>query len=158
MRRLRRSTERMRRALRDEQGSAALEFIVGGLVLLVPILYVVVALGMVQQQALGVESGARHVARAISTATDPAEADRRARSVLASIASEYGIDATRVALSVRCGSSGGECPRAGATIVVTVQSEVALPLVPPVLDLDRFAVVPVEGVAVQKMSRVWGGP
>ncbi|GAA1848915.1 TadE family protein [Microbacterium koreense] len=148
----------MRPSLRDEQGSAALEFIVGGLVLLVPVVYLVVALGMIQQQALGVESGARHVARAISTATDAAEADRRARSVLESITREYGIDASRLALNIDCGQSVGGCPRAGATIVVTIQSEVALPLVPPVLDLDRVAVVPVEGVAVQKMSRVWGGP
>ena len=49
----------------DDDGSAALEFILVGLVLLVPIVYLVIALGAIQGQALGVETGARQLARAI---------------------------------------------------------------------------------------------
>ena len=38
-----------------ERGSAALEFIVVGLLLLVPLVYLIAAIGMIQQQSLGVE-------------------------------------------------------------------------------------------------------
>ncbi len=51
--------------------------------------------------------------------------------------------------------AGASCPEAGATLVVTVQTRVALPLVPPVLGLDRLASIPIEASAVQKVSRFW---
>ncbi|WP_302848253.1 hypothetical protein [Microbacterium sp. cf046] len=38
---------------------------------------------------------------------------------------------------------------------MTVQTRVALPLVPPVLGLERVASIPVEASAVQKISRFW---
>ena len=60
-----------------DEGSAALEFILVGLVLLVPIVYLVVALGAIQGQALGVETGARQLARTIASA--PAWPSRRAQ-------------------------------------------------------------------------------
>ena len=40
-----------------ERGSAALEFIVVGLLMLVPLVYLVVTLGLIQGQSLGVEGG-----------------------------------------------------------------------------------------------------
>ena len=50
----------------SDEGSAALEFILVGLVLLVPIVYLIVALGLIQGQSLGVETGARQLARPIA--------------------------------------------------------------------------------------------
>src|SRR6478736_4417484 len=91
-----------------ERGSAALEFIVVGLILLVPLVYLVLAPGLIQGQSLGVEAGARHIAQA------------------------------------------------GATLVVTVRTTVALPLVPPVLGLDRLASIPIEASSAHKVSRFWG--
>jgi Flp pilus assembly protein TadG len=155
------STERTRAGGRDDdpddRGSAALEFIVIGLLLLVPLVYVVVTLGLIQGQALGAEAGARHVARAVAGASDPDDADRRAERVLASVADEYGIDPSRIDLSVECAPSGAACPRAGATLLVRVRSTVPLPLVPPVFGLDRVAAVPVEATAAQRVSRFWEG-
>lgn len=139
-----------------EEGTAALEFILVGLLLLVPIVYLVVALGTIQGQSLGVEAGARHIARAVATAPDAATASARADRVLAAVADEYGLDPATVDVSVRCASAGAECPEAGATLVVTVAADVALPLVPPVLGLERIARVPVEATSAQKVSRTWG--
>ncbi len=138
----------------DEEGSAALEFILVGLLMLVPLVYLIVVLGLIQQQSLGAEAGARHVARAVSTATDAADARDRAARVLASVSDQYGID--DVDLSLRCRPAGVECPSAGATLVVTVHTTVALPLVPPVLGWDRAASIPVEATAAHKVSRFWG--
>ena len=61
----------------------------------------------------------------------------------------------RSACSSSAMPTGGACPEAGATLVVTIRTTVALPLVPPVLGLDRLASIPVEASAVQKVSRFW---
>ncbi len=153
---MRRSNRSIDTVVADDRGSAPLEFIVGGLLLLVPVVYLVVALGMLQGHALGAEAGARHVARAVSTASDAATASARADLVLSSVVEEYGLDEASVAVSFTCTPAGGSCPEAGATLVVTVRTRVALPLVPPVLGLDRLASIPIEASAVQKVSRFWG--
>ena len=72
---------RLRSLMRDEGGSASLEFITVGLLMLVPLIYLVGALGMIQGQALGVEAAARHTARAISPADgcDPRRGGRGIR-------------------------------------------------------------------------------
>ncbi len=156
MRRVRASSERWRAALADEQGNAALEFIGVGLILLLPLVYLVVALGAIQGQALGVEAAARHTARAVSTAADATDAAARAEQVIASVVDEYGVDAESVAVRWECAPAGAPCPSAGATLLLTVSARVPLPLVPPVLGLDELASVPVEAQAVQKVSRTWG--
>ncbi len=147
------STEAM--AADPERGSAALEFIVIGLILLVPLVYLVVALGLIQGQTLGAEAGARHIARIVSLATGADSAREAADRVLASVVEEYGIDAASVDVSMEC-LPAGSCPRAGATLVITVETRVALPFVPPVLGLDRLASIPIEASAAQKLSRFWG--
>lgn len=156
MRRSNRWSDRLRAAASGDGGSAALEFIAVGVLMLVPLVYLVVALGQIQGQALGAEAGARHVARAIAAAPDAETASGRADAVLRSIVDEYGIDPDEVELSLSCRPAGSACPEAGATVVVTIATRVALPLVPSVLGLESLASVPVEASAVQKVSRFWG--
>jgi Flp pilus assembly protein TadG len=139
----------------DDRGSGALEFIVGGVILLVPIIYLIVVLGEIQAQSLGVEQAARHVARGVAAAEGADDADARADRVLAGIVAEYEIDPSAVSVDLACVGTHSTCPEPGATIRVTVSSEVALPLVPPVLGLDELARVGVEASAVQKVSRYW---
>ncbi|QLD13391.1 TadE family protein [Microbacterium oleivorans] len=138
-----------------DAGSASLEFVVAGMVLLVPVVYLVVALGVVQAHALGVQATARHVARAVAVSPGPATAGERAEVITEAVAAEYSMDPVDVALEIVCPGTGA-CPRAGDVIIVTADVEVALPFVPPVLGLDRVARVPVAATAVQRMSRVWG--
>ena len=141
-----------------ERGSAALEFILVGLVLLVPLVYLVVALGLIQEQALGAEAGARHIARTVSTASGVDEARERAERVLQAVVDEYGMDAASVDLSLACVPAGGPCPDAGATLVVTLRTRAPLPLIPPILGLHDIASIPVEASSAQKVSRFWGVP
>lgn len=136
-----------------ERGSAVLEFILVGLVLLVPLIYLIVALGLIQGQSLGAEAAARHVARAVSTAENADDARQRAEAVLAAVSEEYGLD--DVEFSIVCTPSGATCPRAGATLHVTVRTTVTLPLVPPVLGLEQIAAIPIEASAANKVSRYW---
>ena len=139
--------------LGDDSGSAALEFILVGLLLLVPLVYLIVALGLIQGQSLGAEAAARHIARAVSTATDVDDARARADAVLTAVSEEYGLD--DVDVSIDCTPSGAACPRAGATLQVSVRTLVTLPLVPPVLELDRIAAIPIEASGAHKVSRFW---
>jgi hypothetical protein len=138
-----------------DAGSAALEFIALGVILLVPLVYLVLALGTIQGQVLGVESAARHAARTMSAAVDGADADARARAAVASATEEYGMDPAGVELDVACVPAGAACPSAGATVVVTVRARVALPLLPPVFGLDRLGRVPVQASSAYKVSRTW---
>ncbi|WP_375163487.1 TadE family protein [Microbacterium sp.] len=148
---------RSNRWVTNDDGSAALEFITVGVILLVPLVYLVIALGVIQEQTLGAEAAARHTARVISQAPDVDTAASRSDAVLAGVIDEYGLDAEAVRVGMTCTPAGVECPSAGATVIVTVATRVSLPFVPPVFGLDRIASIPLEASAAQKVSRLWGG-
>ncbi|GAA5151007.1 hypothetical protein GCM10025768_16830 [Microbacterium pseudoresistens] len=139
----------------DERGSAALEFIAVGVILLVPLAYLVLALGTIQDQMLGVESAARHTARVVSTATGVDDARFRADRAMDAAVDEYGLDASAAAVALQCVPAGASCPSAGTTVIVTVSTDVALPFVPPVFGLERFTRVPIEASSAYKVSRTW---
>lgn len=141
---------------RNDDGSAALEFITVGVILLVPLAYLIITLGTVQQAMLGAEAAARHTARVIGQAENAADAADRGDAVLASVIDEYDLNAADVDVSVTCTPAGAECPRSGATVVVTVSTRVSLPFVPEIFGLDRATQIPLEAAAAQKVSRLWG--
>lgn len=58
MRRSRRWVELLRRLAADDSGSASLEFVTVGLLLLVPTVYLVVALSALESASFGVEGAA----------------------------------------------------------------------------------------------------
>lgn len=141
-----------------ERGSAPLEFVGVGLVLLVPLVYLIIALGAIQHQSLGVEAAARHTARAISRAPDAASAAARADAVLTAIVREYGMDPDRVQITISCTPDATPCPAPGSRLQVRVTARVALPLLPAFLGLDEVTSVGVHSQAVQKLPRRWGEP
>lgn len=140
----------------DDEGSAALEFITVGVILLVPLAYLVITLGAIQESLLGVEAAARHTARVIGQSGDVDSAAANGDAVLASVIDEYGMDAASVEVSMSCTPAGAICPSAGATVIVTVSTHVSLPFVPPIFGLDQAASIPLEAAAAQKVSRLWG--
>lgn len=149
----------MRRSKRflvaSERGSAALEFIGVGVVLLIPLVYLMLALGAIQHQTLGAEAAARHTARAVSQASSVANAQTRSAAVLASVIEEYGMNENAVKVKLSC--STPRCPAAGATVRVVVTTEVTLPFAPAIFGLDQLAKIPIRAEAIQKVSGLWGG-
>ncbi|MBA8817365.1 hypothetical protein FHX48_002464 [Microbacterium halimionae] len=139
----------------DDSGSASVEYLVVGMLLLVPLVYLIVALGTIQSHAMGTAAAARYVARTIATAESEATASAATERTLQALADEYSINPTRLEVRVECTPSGATCPTAGATITVTVTAGAALPLIPPIFGLDRAASVPVEATSTQKVSRFW---
>ncbi|WP_040165638.1 TadE/TadG family type IV pilus assembly protein [Microbacterium gorillae] len=108
-----------------EAGSASLEFLLVGVLLLVPLVYLVITLAQVQQQTLGVESAARNVARVIAGGA----ADGSAEAIVAGAVEEYGMDRDALEVSVTCAPAGA-CPRAGAIVTVRITTIVPIPLLP----------------------------
>lgn len=147
---------RSRAWAKNDDGSAALEFITVGVILLVPLVYLVIALGAIQEQTLGLEAAARHTARAIAMAPDAVAAAADGDAVLEGIIEEYGLDPEAIDVSLSCSPAGVECPSAGVTLIVTVAARVQLPLVPPVFGLDRATSIAVQAESAQKVSRLWG--
>jgi hypothetical protein len=147
---------RWRRSEKNDDGSAALEFITVGVILLVPLAYLVITLGAIQEGLLGVEAAARHTARVIGQADDVDSAAVNSDAVLASVIEEYGLESESIEVSMSCAPAGAECPSAGATVIVTVSTRVSLPFVPPIFGLDKAASIPLEAAAAQKVSRLWG--
>lgn len=143
------------KAWRDDGGAAAVEFLLVGLILLVPIVYLVIALGQIQSGSFAAETASRQIARGVATARSQEHARERAEQVARSVAAEYGIDRQELEVDVACRPATARCPSAGATVVVTVRVRVALPLVPDVFGAREQARVAVEATSVQKMSRLW---
>ena len=129
----------------DERGSASLEFLTVGMLLLVPIVYLVLALASVQGGALAVEGAARQAARIAVQSGDLSLAesavDRAVRVTLA----DYGVDADAASVVIECGSAACDAP--GTRVRVSVEARVPLPLVPDVLELGLVGSVPIEASA-----------
>jgi hypothetical protein len=155
-RRLRRWRRWAERAA-EPRGSASVEFVVAGLLMLVPLVYLVLTLSVVQAAAFGTEGSARQAARAYERSDSPgnaaAAADRAVRIGLA----DYGIDADAADVSVACAPDPGRCLTRRGTVAVTVRVSVPLPLLPAAVEATAPLAVPVEGRAVQAVSRFWAG-
>ncbi|MFE6255898.1 TadE family protein [Agromyces sp. NPDC057865] len=159
MRRSRRSTDagwaasarRVQGRLAGERGSASLEFLTVGMLLLVPLVYLVLAVAAVQAGALGVEGAARQAARVAVTGADQGATDAAVERAVRVTLADYGIDADAASVVVRCDRA--DCGEPGARVSVTVAARVELPLVPDVLSLTAVGSVPVEASATQTVSR-----
>jgi hypothetical protein len=150
------SPSERRAALADEDGSASLEFITVGLILLVPLVYLVLAMSALQGGALAVEGAARQAARVYVLAPTPAEAAARAeRAVLVGL-TDYGIDTAAAEVSIGC-ADGPVCLSRRSVVTVTVRIQVPLPLVPAVLTQSHTGSIPLEASATQTVSRFWPG-
>lgn len=142
--------------LTDDRGSASLEFITVGLVLLVPLVYLVLAMSAIQSGAFAAEGAARQAARVfVQSAT---EADARAsvtRTVEFALA-DHGVDPSSVTIAVSCQPQPSECLTRRGFVTVTVDLAVPLPLVPPVIVGDFPLSVPLHATSTQQVSRFWG--
>ena len=140
----------------DETGTASLEFITAGLVLLVPLVYLVLTMSALQGAALAVEGASRQAARVFVTASTVAEAQADARTAVEFALADYGLDGADVDMRVSCSPNPGACLTRRGFVTVEVSTHATLPLVPPVLDLDVGLSLPVSSTATQQVSRFGG--
>jgi hypothetical protein len=140
----------------DETGTASLEFVTAGLVLLLPLVYLVLAMSSLQGAALAVEGASRQAARVFVEARTVAEANAAAGRAVEFALADYGLDTDDVAVSIACRPRPANCLTRRGFVTVEVSTRAALPLVPPVLDLDVGLSVPMSATATQQVSRFRG--
>ena len=141
----------------DDDGSASLEFITAGLVLLLPLVYLVLTMSSIQAGAFAVEGAARQAARVYVQSPSVAHANAAAGRAIEFALADYGLDTDAVTVTVSCRPNPTQCLQRRGFVTVVVTTTVALPLAPPVLDLDAPLSVPVSSTATQQVSRFWGG-
>lgn len=149
----RRDTRRSGQHSAGDDGSASLEFITTGILLLLPLVYLILTMAALQGAAFAVEGAARQGARVFTQADNIEAANAAARRATTFALEDYGLESAPTALTVTCSPDPDDCLRRAGTVTVTVTVSVVLPLVPPVLDLSVPLSVPVEASATQTVSR-----
>ncbi len=138
-----------------DEGSATVEFVGMSIVLIVPLVYLVLAVFAVQSASFAAEAAARDAARGAVMAgiTALEDGDTRAQAwsqavQRAASAAQLALDgfggARDVDLAITC---AGECLTAGSSVVVTATVSVRLPGVPGNLLGVDAATVTVTGAA-----------
>jgi hypothetical protein len=148
--------QRWRLSTDSEAGSASLEFITAGLILLLPLIYLILTMSQLQAGSLAVEGAARQAVRVFVQSASEDEATARAQRAIDFALSDHGLSPGSATLSVSCAPRPSDCLHRRGEVTVTVATSVALPLVPPVLDLDVGLAIPVSSVATEQVSRFWG--
>ena len=144
---------RLPKLLTNDEGSASLEFITAGMLLLIPLVYLVVAVGAVQGATLATEGAARQAARVYVESPDQNTAIKRAQQAIDFALADYGLDSKHADITITCSSS---CLEPESLVSIGVGVKVVMPLVPAVLNLDQAAVIPVSSQASQVVSRFHG--
>jgi len=157
MRRWRRwASDPMRGGVLGDEGSASLEFVTAGLILLLPLVYLVLTMAAIQGAALATEGAARQAVRVFVQAETPAEAEAQARRAVEFALADYGLRGSDARVAVRCTPRPSDCLTRRGRVTVTVGVSVPLPLVPPALTVHVPLAVPLEGSAAGQVSRFWG--
>lgn len=122
------------RRRRDDRGSALVEFTWLGILLLIPLLWIILSVFEVQRGAFGVSGAARAAARAYALAPDDAAGSARGRAAARQVFLDQGVtDPPSLRFSCPTRGTDGTCHSAGAVVRVDVTTTVDLPFLPSVL-------------------------
>ncbi|NMR29960.1 hypothetical protein HGO92_09695 [Arthrobacter sp. SF27] len=108
------------------RGSAVVEFVFLGALLLVPVVYFVIAVAQVQGSSFAVVSAADYAAKVFVAADTPAAAHGQAEQAALLSVQDFGFGPGDLGMAISCG--GGACLDPGSTVTVNVSLEVPLPL------------------------------
>ena len=118
---------------RDERGSALVELSWLGILLLVPVLWIVLSVFEVQKGAFATSGAARAAGRAYALAPDDASGRARAEAAARQALADQGVADQPLSLTVSCRPVPADCHRPGSVVTVSLHSRVDLPLLPDVL-------------------------
>lgn len=136
-------TRRAARATRHaEHGAATVEFVFIGILVLVPLLYLVIAVFEAQRNTFAVTQAAREAGRAFATADDETAARARADAAMRMALADQGLEPTAV---LRFVTPTADCTAAETTASLAPGTEFAvcvvrtyrLPAVPSFVDGDN---------------------
>ncbi|KAD4060541.1 hypothetical protein GD627_05800 [Arthrobacter yangruifuii] len=110
-----------------EEGSAVVEFIFLGLLLLVPVVYLVIAVGQVQAASFAAVGAADAAAAVYAGAPDAEAAEKNAADAAGLALGDFGLEADAMLMDIRCSDT---CLAPGSTVTVSIRVEVPLPGLP----------------------------
>ncbi|MBK8758064.1 MAG: pilus assembly protein [Actinomycetales bacterium] len=142
-----------RRVGRADDGRAIVEFVFLGVLMIVPLIYLVLILGRIQAAAYSVTTAAREAGRAYTSAANEAEAAERAQAAARIAFADFGFDSGS---TVRVVCDGSPCLRSEGRVSVTASLVVQLPLVPAFLSDAVASAVPVSATHVASVDRFGG--
>lgn len=122
--------ERLRN--RGERGSAVIEFVWVGLVLLVPVVWIVLSVFEVQRGTFAVHAAARAAGRAYALAPDDATGRARAEAIAQMTLRDQGAPGMPLTMEVSC-TTAPDCHSGTSVVTVRITSGVDLPLLPTML-------------------------
>lgn len=142
---------------RDEDGSALVEVVWLGVLLLLPMLWIVLSVFEVQRGAFGVEAAARSAARAYALAGEDALGRSRAEAAARLALADQGLEQAPLDIRVTC-TTPPACHSGTSVITVVVGTQVDLPLLPDVLGAGRpsFALDATHSVPIGRFQEVSG--
>jgi Flp pilus assembly protein TadG len=123
---------------RDDRGTAVVEFVFVAVLVMVPLVYLIVAVASVQRNSLAVSQAARDAGRAFVTSDSTEEAQLRVAAAVRLALADQGLPDD---VEIRFVAAGASCDStaiapqlaAGARFTVCVTRRVRLPAVPSVL-------------------------
>ncbi|MFG1624801.1 MULTISPECIES: hypothetical protein [unclassified Kribbella] len=118
---------------RDERGSAVVEFSWLALLLMVPLIYVMLAVFDVQRASYGATAATRAAGRAfviVPAGLSEDEARSRAFEAARLAMKDQGVELTSDQLTISCDPA---CLEPGSTVTVTLATDVPLPFIPDAL-------------------------
>ena len=119
---------------RGEEGNAVVEFVWLGILLLVPLVYILIAVFDVQRGAFGTSAAARAAGRAFTLADDATLGRARAHEAARVALSDQGMTGP---FSLHIGCVPRPCLSPGSVTTVRVSTQVQLPFAPDVLGGGR---------------------
>ena len=122
---------------RGETGTALVEVTWLSILLLVPLLYVVLAVFDVQRAAFAVNAATRAAGRAYSLAPFESQGAARAQAAAHVALADQGLDIGDANLDTTCEPDPRNCLAPGSVIRVRMEYQVSLPLMPDVLGGDK---------------------
>ena len=134
-----------------DSGRAIVEFVFLGVLMLVPLVYLVLTLATVQAAAYSATTAAREAGRAFTTAQSEGESMPRARAAARIAFEDFGFGAGETDVTVSC--DGSPCLRPNARVQVTARVDVRLPFVPEFFAGAVPAVLPVSVTHVATVAR-----
>jgi Flp pilus assembly protein TadG len=144
---------------RDQRGSALVELSWLGILLILPMLWIVMSVFQVQRGAFGVSAAARAAARAYALAPDDSSGLVRAREAARVALDDQGVHGVTPEVDVSCAPYPGDCHQGTSVITVSVHSRVILPLMPSALGGNRpsFALDASQTVPIGQFQEISGG-
>lgn len=118
---------------RGERGTALVEVTWLSILLLVPLVYVVLAVFEVQRSAFAVSAATRAAGRAYTLAPSEGEAAARARAAAAVALGDQGLELSDGSMQISCDPDPRNCLAPGSVVRVRMVVAVELPLMPDAL-------------------------